>query len=427
MISTPVHDFLAAYSAKNPARCHTPGGKGLCFPHDITEICGADSLYNADGIIAESERTAASLFGSLKTLYSCSGSTLAIQAMLTLVKTASRGNKIAAFRYAHRSFVSAAALLGFEVDWIYPGEFMSADIKPEAVKAALTPETSAVFINSLDYYGGGCDVQSVAKVCKSANIPLLVDNAHGAYLALTEKHPIKLGAAMTADSAHKTLPALTGAAYLHINDPRFTEGAKAATALFGTSSPSYLVLESLDLCNKHLSEAGTEAFELVAELKRRLSDAGLSLRGSDLLRVTVNAREYGYSGIDFAAALRKNNAECEYADENCTVLLFSTITSKPDTDAVFAAFGGVARRPALEPRVYSVLKPERAMSVRDALFAPDADCAYTSPAEAAGRVCAEIQTPCPPGVPLIMPGERICGEAARLLAHFGVKKVRTTN
>jgi len=430
MINTPIHDFLVAYSKQNRTRCHMPGNKGLTLPHDITEINGADSLYASAGIIAESERIAAGLFGAQRTLYSCSGSTLAIQAMLTLVKTASHGNRITAFRYAHRSFISTAALLNFEIDWVYPDEFMSANISPETVKAALNPQTAAVFVNSLDYYGGRCDIENVAKICKSANVPLLVDNAHGAYLVLTDKHPLKLGASMTADSAHKTLPALTGAAYLHINDINsfgFTDNAKAATALFGTSSPSYPILESLDLCNRHIAERGTDAFDLVAELKHNLKQAGFALRESDLLRITINAREHGYSGIEFAAELRKNNVECEYADENCTVLLFSTITVKADTKAARNAVLGVPHKPALPPMIYPVLKPRRVKSVRDALFAPDADCVYLPPMEAVGKTCAEISAPCPPGVPLIMPGERIDQEIAALLKSFGVNRIRITN
>jgi arginine/lysine/ornithine decarboxylase len=408
-IDTPIHDFLKSYSQSNFTRCHMPGHKGHGFSRDITEIEGADSLYEAAGIIAESERIAAKLFGAKKTLYSCSGSTLAIQAMLTLLKPQG-GHTVAAFRNVHRSFVSACALLDFEVDWIY-------DEFPSVINA------DAMFVNSIDYYGNMRDIKKFAEIC--GETPLLVDNAHGAYLTLLGAHPITQGASMCADSAHKTLPALTGAAYLHISDERFIKGrnAEAAMALFGTTSPSYLILESLDLCNRHIAEGKTEAFEFVEALKRNLVQAGFPLRESDALRITVNAREYGYTGFEFSAELRKNKVECEYADENCTVLLFSTITSESETNAVFAACKKIEKKIPLKPVNYPVLKPEKAVSIREALFAET--CVSLSLAEAAGKVCAEICAPCPPGVPLIMPGEIISTEAVELLKGFGVDRIKT--
>jgi arginine/lysine/ornithine decarboxylase len=400
MIKTPIHDFLKNYTESNITRCHMPGHKGLFFPHDITEIEGAVS------IITESERIAAKLFGAKKTLYSCSGSTLAIQAMLSLIKT-SGGKLLAAYRNSHRSFVSACALLNLDVNWFYGDE--------------INFNADAVFVTNINYYGEISDIKSIAEKC--GKTPLLVDNAHGAYLALTGEHPVKY-AAMTADSAHKTLPALTGAAYLHINDERFIAGAEAALALFGSTSPSYLILESLDLCNKHICMGRKNAFELVGKLKQSLSDIGFALRKSDWLRITVNARESGYSGMELAAELRKNKVECEYADENCTVLLFSTVTCEAQTKSVQAAFREIKPKFPLEPVIYPLLKPEKAMSIREAVFAPDDKCAVLPIGEAAMRICAEIIAPCPPGVPVVMPGEIICKEAAELLENFGVEKIR---
>jgi arginine/lysine/ornithine decarboxylase len=198
------------------------------------------------------------------------------------------------------------------------------------------------------------------------------------------------------------------------------------TALFGTSSPSYLILESLDLCNRHIAEDTPEAFELIAQLKQRLINAGFSLRESDPLRITVNTREYGFTGADFADALRDNNVECEYADENCTILLFSTITTRTETEAVQLAFSKIARKEKLPAVIYPVLKPERAMSIRSALFAPDEKCAVLPIGEALGKICAEITAPCPPCVPLVMPGEIIGKEEAGLLKSFGIHKIRIT-
>ena len=409
-MNTPIYDFLNSYTAEKFIRCHTPGHKGLSFPHDITEIEGSDSLFESTGIIARSEDNAAGLFGAAKTLYSCSGSTLAVQTMLALIKTSTDKNRIAAYRYCHRSFVSASALLGFEVDWFN---------NINEIKTAINDKTAAVFVTSINYLGEMFDIKTAAKICKRKNIPLLTDNAHGAYLVLTEEHPIKLGAAMSADSAHKTLPALTGAAYLHINDHQYIQDAKSMMALFGTSSPSYLILESLDLCNKHIYEDNIKSFGLVKKLKQEI---GFPLRESDALRITVNARDIGYTGFELAQKLRENKVECEYADENCTVLLFSTITTRQETEAVKAAFAKTKLKKAIPPVIYPVLKPKKAVSIREAVFSCRGE--LCSPDKAVNKICAEIIAPCPPGVPIIMPGEIIGREEAQALELFNIEKIK---
>ncbi|HCF83515.1 MAG TPA: amino acid decarboxylase, partial [Ruminococcaceae bacterium] len=151
-MNTPICNFLEKYAGENRLRLHMPGHDGE-FPHDITEIYGADNLFSSDvsgGIIGTSEALAAGVFGAKKTCYSCAGSTLAIQTALAILK--SQGCKrIAASRYSHRSLVSAAALLQLDVKWLYPSEYMSADVTYDS--AAITG-VDAVFITNIDYYGG---------------------------------------------------------------------------------------------------------------------------------------------------------------------------------------------------------------------------------------------------------------------------------
>ena len=159
---TPIRDFLEAYANSSTARLHMPGGKGLVYPHDITEINGADELYESRGIIAESERNAASLFGAGATCFSCGGSTLCIQAMLAAACSLTGKRRIAAGRYSHKSLISSAVLLDLDIDWIYPDSFLGADIAPDAVEQAISADTAAVFINSVDYLGGQSDVARCA-------------------------------------------------------------------------------------------------------------------------------------------------------------------------------------------------------------------------------------------------------------------------
>ena len=422
-MNTPICNFLEKYTAENRLRLHMPGHNGE-IPHDITEIYGADELYSSDasgGIIGTSEDIAAGLFGAKKTCYSCSGSTLAIQTALALLKA--RGcRRIAASRYSHRSLVSAAALLRLDIKWLYPNEYMSADVTYNAESIS---GVDAVFITNIDYYGG------TWKFVKP-NIPVIIDNAHGSYLKFVDKrkfgteyvHPLELGyPMMVAESAHKTLPVLTGGAYLHFANGADGARAKEMMAMFGSSSPSYLVLESLDRFNGIISENTqliNNACEAVLELKERLTRSGIPLKKSDPLRITINARECGLSGFDYARGLRANGVECEMADENYVVMMFSALTTVEDCER--AEMGTLfVTMSAPKPLVkYPVIKPRVEMPVYEAMFKPQKIVPIEN---AGGEVCAGLKCPCPPGVPLVMPGEVIDNAVIDALKIYGVKTV----
>lgn len=400
-----------------------PGGKGLASPLDITEIYGADSLYESAGIIRESEKNAAELFGAGDSLYSCSGSTLAIQTMLAAVQPLTGKRRVVLGRYCHKSAVSACGLLGLEITWLYPDSFLGTVISPEAVEAAIDGETGAVFLNSVDYYGGTADIAAIAEVCRRKNALLLVDNAHGAYRVFTKNHPITLGADMTADSAHKTLPALTGAAYLHLKNPAHRDLCKRQMSLFGTSSPSYLIMDSLDLCNAFIAEKSGEAaaaFEKTWELKKALKRLGYALYDSDPMRVTVDAAAYGYSGFSLAEELRVRGAECEMCDERYTVLLFSVVQPCADFERLARIFADIPQKSPFFAEPHEILRPQKAMSVREALFAPHETADIR---KAAGKICGEIFSPCPPCVPLVMPGEVIDESCVRELLRYGAERI----
>ena len=422
---TPIHDFLKSYAARGTLRLHMPGGKGSPYLHDITEISGADVLYESSGIIRESEDCAAALFGAAASCYSCGGSTLAIQAMLAAASAATGRCRIAAGRCSHRSLVSAAVLLGLDIDWIYPDEFPSGAVTPERVEAALTPGTAAVFVTSVDYLGGEWDIAGISEVCRRHGVLLLADNAHGAYKVFTGDHPIALGADMTADSAHKTLPALTGAAYVHLADASFREPVKSAMALFGSSSPSYLMLESLDLCNRFIAEereAALAALNGVSELKKALTAEGIPLRQSDAMRIVIDANALGYTGAEYAELMRKAGAECEMGGGRFAVLLLSVSQRAEDFGRALEIIKSLPRRAPIAPRDIPVIRPERVMPPREAYLSPSETVPVS---RAAGRVCSGIQSPCPPCVPIVMPGERISSEAAGIMESYGISVIGT--
>ena len=263
MISTPIWDFARDYAERNPARFHMPGHKGKAFlgceDRDLTEIEGADDLYHPAGIIAESEANASKLFG-WPTVYSTEGSSLCVRAMLALAYTAAgRKGRVLAGRNAHKTFLSAAILLDFPIRWLWAGEdYLSCPVTPEQVERAILEEREkpfAVYLTSPDYLGNIADIRGISRVCGKYGVRLLVDNAHGAYLKFLpeSRHPMDLGADLCCDSAHKTLPVLTGGAYLHFREEGMRGKVKDAMALFGSTSPSYLILQSLDACNAVLA------------------------------------------------------------------------------------------------------------------------------------------------------------------------------
>ena len=440
-MTTPLADFLRAYATSGMARLHMPGHKGRgplgCEAWDLTEISGADSLYEASGVIAESEENAAALFGSAATFYSTEGSTQCVKAMLFLAlqnRPAGTPPVVLAARNVHKSFVHAAALLDFEPLWLWPEEGTSSlcacPVAAEGLDRALSAldaPPAAVYITSPDYLGNMADIPALAEVCRRYKTPLLADNAHGAYLRFLSpsRHPLDLGADLACDSAHKTLPVLTGGAYLHISKTApaaFRENARAALALFGSTSPSYLTLASLDLCSRYLSENYparlAEAVRRLEALGKTLSANGWQVEPSDPLRLTLRAPA-GLTGLDLADRLRRGGAECEYADRDFLVLMTTPENGPEDLARVSAALGE-NRAPAAPAVSLPLAKGERVLSIREALFAPQ----ESVPAEESlGRVCGAPTVGCPPAVPIAVSGERIGPEALALFRYYGVKRV----
>ena len=275
-MNTPICDFVRGYAARDPVRLHMPGHKGKpflgCETRDITEIDGAGNLYAPEGIVAESEANTSQLFGC-PTYYSAEGSSLAIRAMLFLARQLTGRSAVLASRNVHRAFLSAAALLDLDVRWLHPRPdeaYQSCTVTPQDTDAALqSVQPCAVYLTAPDYLGNIADVAAIAQVCRKHGVLLLVDNAHGAYLHFLPQpcHPTDLGADLCCSSAHKTLPVLTGGAYLHVSAHLHLPArqVKDALALFGSSSPSYLILQSLDRANVYLE---TYAGRLAAFLPR---------------------------------------------------------------------------------------------------------------------------------------------------------------
>ena len=440
-MKTPVVDFVKSYKDKEAVRVHMPGHKGKSFlgmeSLDITEIDGADVLYSPDGIIEESENNASSLFGTRHTFYSTEGSSLCIRAMVYLSCLGKEKPFILAQRNVHKAFIYAAALSDCEIKWIFeenPSHLCSCRITAEDVRKALTEESrkpAAVYLTSPDYLGNMLDIKSISEVCKDFGVPLLVDNAHGAYLNFLpeNQHPIKLGASMCCDSAHKTLPVLTGGAYLHISETApesYYENARAALSLFASTSPSYLILQSLDLCNDYLSKAYRENLQSVllktADLKSFLEAKGFTAEGDEKLKITLSPLSFGYTGYELSEILKEHNIYCEFYDRDYLVMMFSAESENSDFDKIKKAFSLIERREALESEIPETeTAPTQAVSVRKAVFSPT----ETIPVkDSIGRFCALPTVSCPPAIPVAISGEIITEKTAKAFMHYGINEIK---
>lgn len=440
-ISAPICEFVEKYALDGGMRMHMPGHKGLgetLAEYDITEISGADSLYSASGIIMESEKQASLLFGS-DTFYSTEGSSLAIRAMMYLLtlyaKMDGRRPLVAAGRNAHKVFVGVAAMLDLDVDWLLPrdGTYMSGVLSAEDVFEYLSEarvKPVAVYITSPDYLGGMSDIRGIADVCRKFGVLLAVDCAHGAYLRFLPQsmHPTDLGADICCSSAHKTLPVLTGGAYLHISKdaPSFLrERAKIAMEMFGSTSPSYLILRSLDAVNGYLADGYrgdlVRVAEQVSALRSKLSDVGYGTVGDEPLKLTVFPKRYGYTGTELADILRSDGIECEMCDPDMTVLMPSAATRTDELLRVGGVLSSLARRAPIlefEPRL-SI--PHRVMSVRDAVLSPDE---LLPVGECVGRVLSAVTVACPPAIPIAVSGEIIDENAVSCFEYYGIETCR---
>ncbi len=421
MQDTPLYKQLQRHRALQYAPFHTPGHKDAgFFPTDLlqldfTELPDTDALYEASGVIRETEDHLTRLFGSARTLISAGGCTLAIQAMLLLCSL--RGNTLLMARNAHRSAVNACALLGLNPVWLLPtsesGRFCGV-ITPETVEQSLKeyPEAVACYLTSPDYYGEMADIKAIAEICHSRHVLLAVDNAHGSHLAFLRRnrHPLALGADLTACSLHKTLPVLTGGAALNIGRAELTEHAKEAMALFGSTSPSYPVMASIDLCQNYLRHGGIAAYQAaetrVAAVKALAAERKLPQPEGecDPLRVCIDTSAAGISGKAQTDYFHGYGVEPEFCDGANAVFLCTPFNTEEDFLRLESAIKGLSVSKDLPVQTAVPSLPEAVMTPREALLSQKESVA---PEDAVGRIAADTSCPCPPGVPIVMPGERI--------------------
>lgn len=459
---TPVADFIDSYIAGDGVRAHMPGHKGAgplgVEVRDITEIAGADVLSESVGILGESQQNACTLFGTGATLYSTEGSSLAVKAMLYsvmmhwkhCVKEMEYSRPfILAARNVHRAMLDGCALLDLDLEFIRSSQaqgLCSAVVTAQEVEQSLKAcekLPAAVYLTSPDYLGVQSEIAAIAEVCHKYGTLLAVDNAHGAYLAFLEasKHPIHLGADICCDSAHKTLPVLTGGAYLHLHENIVSEildSARKGLTMFGSTSPSYLILQSLDLCNVYLEQKFrrelAECVEKVRQFKKAAGDRGLHIMEGEPLKIVIDTGASGYDGEEIAGELRefvccirerkRFGIECEFADHHAVVFMMSPQNGPEDWQMLYRWLN---RTRLLKPgKAFAPAKTlgeehaVRRMTIREAVFA---ESEIIPVREAEGRILAQETVSCPPAIPIAVSGEEIDRNMIRVFEEYGIRDV----
>lgn len=428
---------------------HMPGHKGRApfacadlYALDTTELPDTDDLWQPGPAIREAEERYARCAGAAETLFLTGGSTAGVHAMLQI--WAREGDTVILPRNAHLSAVNACIQGGLEIAWIPPAVTPEGFpyVTEEAVLETLArhPETRTLLLTRPDYAGGCIPAERIIRAAHAAGIRVAVDEAHGAHLPWMGGIPSAgaLGADAWTQSAHKTLPALTGTAVLHLRDSGDWPRAMRLLRREQSSSPSYLLVRSVDDARAWMEAEGAARLRRIIarvdELRRALpslgyADAQAARRDTgyafDPTRLVIRAPQGGEA---LAEELRARGIDVEMAYGPCAVMILTAMNTEADLDALAQALAAIrpGPAPAEEPLRLPGL-PERRMSVRAAAMA---DCEAVPLERAAGRIAAESAGLYPPGIPLAVPGEVIPMEAAALLRRtapdrrFGVEEER---
>ncbi|NCB51044.1 MAG: aminotransferase class V-fold PLP-dependent enzyme [Clostridia bacterium] len=444
---SPLARAISEYTAGHSLPMHMPGHKrsaalpgALPYELDITEIAGFDDLHRARGILLRAEERAAGLWKSRRCFFLVGGSTCGI---LAAVRAATKpGDTVLVARNCHRSVYHAIELCALRPVYLFPEADqetgIAGSIAPEQVKKALTgnPEAVLVVLTSPTYEGVISDLEGVAAAAHGFDVPVLVDGAHGAHLGFSPyfpKGPVACGADIVVMSLHKTLPALTQTALLHfsgglIDDERLGR----ELSVFETSSPSYVLMASIDLCVGLLQDRGKTMF---ADFEKDLEDFygrmqklknlkifgpdGPTFFGFDRGKIVITTRSAGVSGAELSKNLRERfGIEVEMACAGYIVAIASICDTKETlgrfADALLAI--DVEFLPsAKSPGPFASPIPEVRIPSHDAVFRRGNTVGIF---EAEGRTALEYLWAYPPGIPLVVPGEAVTVEVLRTIREM---------
>jgi len=443
--NVPLYRAVRQYSHSNPIPFHMPGhklGKGIPYEFiealamlDVTEIAGTDNLHHPEGPIREAQMLAAEAFGADRTYFLVNGSTCGIMAaILTLCMP---GDKIIVGRDCHKSVINGIILAGAHPVYVKP-EFdnnfgISTIIEPLAIEEALNkhPDAVGVFITRPNYYGICSDIEEIARIVHGNGKILVVDEAHGAHLNFSEKLPgssVRLGADICIQSAHKTLPAFTQGAYLHVRSSDVDlEKLEFNLRILQTTSPSYIIMVMLDIAREIMAKSGERLIDNLLHEIRAFRKQIDTLKNVDMFsndsiisgehdetRIVLNFKKLGKTGYDVDRILRNEyNIQIEMADFYNAVCIATVADRKEDFEKLCWAVSEISARFAGNPPLPdSIIKefeiPRLVLTPKEAVM----NKGETVPLDkAVGRICKSVVTPYPPGIPIICPGEMITKNA----------------
>lgn len=405
-----------------------PGHKGnIDFKYDLTEIDDTDDLYDSNGSIRLSEDLISKIYGSGVSVFSTQGNTLCIQTMIYLAVP--YGGKMIVPWNAHGSVINIMGFLNISPVWVGIDSDKNVNIDDIEMQIQNNSDIDAVFVTSPDYFGNMVDIKKVKSVC--GDIPLLVDNSHGSHLIFFDCHPLALGADLCADSAHKTLPVLTGGAWLGIgkaflkNNHISYKDVKIAMQIFSSTSPSFLTLVSLERCASWLKNDGEKEF---LKLKEKVDyTKGISpsifLKNDiiDPVRITFDTSCVGISSKDFISHLERFKIKPEFGVDNKTVLIPSPFNSETDWKRLELAIKNIEIMSSKVSYKENNIERNFALSIHDAMFSKFDRIDIS---KCCGRISAQIVSKCPPGIPIVVPGEVISSSQFKLIQNLNLKSIR---
>lgn len=443
---------LKEYAASGIYPFHMPGHKRQVYDAfspgeiDITEVEGFDNLHHAQGILANAQARMAKTFGAYKSFFLVNGSTAGLLAAISSASHTGKTGRILLARNCHRAVYHAVYLNGLAADYLYPAETrcgVQGSIRPQDVKKALKAQKyDAVVITSPTYDGVVSDIRAIADTVHAHGIPLIVDEAHGAHFGFSKRFPEKahtLGADYCIESLHKTLPAYTQSAVLHIADSPFVREKKLSQFLsvYQSSSPSYILMAGMDRCTRILREDGARLFEdfcrrldtfyektgdlKTLETLRASLEADPAVFHYDPSKILLSGRRAGLSGEDLMRRLRTDyELELEMAAGDYATALTGIMDTEDgftrlsdalyEIDRSIACGSGFSARDACDTASSIYICSRQNSKKRDLPDAFDRDCETVFLREAAGRVSGDFVLLYPPGIPVLVPGEEISSE-----------------
>lgn len=449
---TPLFTALIEHAARKPLQFHIPGhkrGSGMndefrtyigdnALAIDLINIAPLDDLHQPFGVIKEAQQLAADAFGADVSLFSVQGTSGAIMTMVMAV--CEPNDKIIVPRNVHKSVMSAIIFAGAKPVFISPSMDetygIAHGITTSSVQRALElhPDAKAVFLINPTYFGICNDLQRIVELVHEYDMPVLVDEAHGAHIHFHDQLPLsamQAGADMSATSVHKLGGSLTQSSILNIKTKRINaKRVQAIMSMLTSTSTSYLLLASLDTARKELMLHGREQLERAIQLAHRAREQintipGLHCLGDDIVskeavhdydptKLTVHISQLGLTGYEVENWLREeHNIEVELSDMYNILCIITPGDTEHTIDRLVAAFQHCSDifYQELQPTNQIIVKtpdiPHLSLSPRDAFYA---DTEVIPLKEAAGRIIAEFIMIYPPGIPILLPGEVISQE-----------------